>query len=82
MAKLIIKIHALSSRKTPKAEADENQEDPSKTESGLAKEESKEKFISNIKFQFKQASNQDMSMEEEDKGKEPLQNFRKMLHSN
>lgn len=83
MAKLITKIHAQSSKKEEEMdEVDENENIICpKVAEKLPKEETKEKFISSVKFQYKHASNRDVSMEEEDKAKGPLQNFSNMMHS-
>uniref|UniRef100_A0A7S3KT19 Uncharacterized protein n=1 Tax=Euplotes crassus TaxID=5936 RepID=A0A7S3KT19_EUPCR len=81
MAKLITKIHALKSKESDEVDENENTIFP-KAAPKLSKEETKEKFISSIKFQYRQASNRDVSMEEEDKVKGPLQNFSNMMNSN
>lgn len=81
MAKLITKIHALKSKESDEVDENENTIFP-KAAPKPSKEETKEKFISSIKFQYRQASNRDVSMEEEDKVKGPLQNFSNMMNSN
>lgn len=82
MAKLMTKIHALKWKKI-KAEWNEN-ENITSSDYGKKpwKEDNKEKFISNLKFHYKQTSNLDVSMEEEDKAKEPLQNFSNKMNNN
>lgn len=82
MAKLMTKIHALKWKKI-KAEWNEN-ENITSSDYGKKpwKEDNKEKFISNLKFHYKQTSNLDVSMEEEDKTKEPLQNFSNKMNNN
>ncbi len=81
MAKLMTKIHAQPADK--EEEVNENENIVCTTISQKPKkEENKEKFVSDIKFQYKQATNLDVSMEEEDKVKEPLQNYSSMMNSN
>lgn len=79
MAKLMTTIHAQPEKE--EEEVDENENIASPTQEST-KEESKDKVVSGIKFQYKQASNLDVSMEEEDKTKEPLQNYSNMMNSN
>mmetsp|Transcript_9999 Transcript_9999/g.11365 ORF Transcript_9999/g.11365 Transcript_9999/m.11365 type:complete len:148 (+) Transcript_9999:432-875(+) len=79
MARLMTKIHAMPLKKSVD-ETDENENILTKdTKKYNFREERKEKIISGIKFEYKHSSNLDVSMEEEDKEKEPLQNFSNMV---
>lgn len=82
MAKLMTKIHAMPLKES-ETHQDENENTLSQEceNSKPFREEQKEK-LSGIKFEYKHTSNLDVSMEEEDKAKEPLQNYSNMVFSN
>ena len=80
MSKLMTKIHA---QKLKKAWIESNENENiigGKIYQDVMKEERKDKFVSSIKFQYKNASNRDVSMEEEDEHKEPFQNFSNTMY--